>query len=183
MGLSRPRKSCLMWSFMSCVVVQMHTGNVAILTCEFLDILWLRRFLNVESPQCYKIIPLFRRSGCSWSWSSNNSVETVSIGRVLNSEKDEDVPSSLSPVFSFWLPTFLTSTSSLIRRGSNMFRVSMILVRAGFLLRFVFPLLPHDLSTWTQHSLDLGWLFSTPLFSCITMVNASLRESLSCSVQ
>ena len=52
------RKSGLIRSVMSCVV---HPGNVAILTCKFLDILWLWRYFSEEYPA---MIIFFRRLGC-----------------------------------------------------------------------------------------------------------------------
>ena len=89
----------------------------------------------------------------------------------------------LSSLFAVRLSSFLTSTcTSLIRRrGSKLFRVSVILGRTDLWLRSRFPFLPRFSSTWAQHSLDFGSLFSTSLFSCVMMVNASLRESFSCS--
>lgn len=112
---------------------------------------------------------------------SDNSVETVLIAfHILTTEEDEYTPWPWSPLFTFRLITFLTSSSSLIWRGPKLFRV-LVMVSTGFWLHFGFPLLTRDLSTWTQHSLVLGWLFSIPLFSCIIMVSASLRESFSCS--
>ena len=79
------RKTDLIWSFMSCVV---HPGNVAILTFEFLDILWLWRYLSEVTPAK---ITFFRQLGCAWSWSFvSDSVETGCIVlHVLRCEKDD----------------------------------------------------------------------------------------------
>ena len=136
------RKSGLIRSFMSCVV---HPRNVAILTSKFLDFLWLRRYFSVESPA---MIIFFRQLGCGWSWSFvTDLVKTGCIVlRVLRCEKDYDegVCLSLSPLFAFWLTTFLTSNSTLFRSGSKLFRVSVELAGTVFWLRFACPYLPRD---------------------------------------
>ena len=105
-------KSGLIRYVMSSVV---HPGNVAILNRKFLDILWLWRYFSVESPV---MIIFFRQLGCGWSWSFGiDSVETDCMDlRVPRCEKDDEgVFWSLSPLFAFWLATFLTSNSSLFR--------------------------------------------------------------------
>ena len=79
------------------------------------------------------------------------------------------------------LITHIHFSSVIRRRGSKLFRVSVISGRTAFWLRSRFPFFPRFSSIWTQQSLDFGSLFSASLFSCIMMVNASIRDSFPCS--
>ena len=119
------RRSGLIWSFMSCVV---HPRKVAILTCEFWDILWPCRYLRVESPT---IITFFRRLGCKWlCW----FVElTEPVFRDLISEDDENVLCPWTSLFNSRLFAFLW-ICSWSRRGSNLFVLWITLAGIGFWL-------------------------------------------------
>ena len=173
------RKSGFIKSCMSSVI---QPGKEDTLTLEFLDILWPWRCLRTESPV---IITFFWRLGCICSRFVVDSVDTdwLVLCVVTSVGRHEGLLNLLLSLFAVGLSSFLTSTcASLIRRrGSKLFRVSVILERTDFWQRSAFPFSPRVSSTWTQHSLDFGCLLSTSLFSCIMMVDASLRESFSCS--
>ena len=153
------RSSGLIWSFMSCVV---HPGKVPILTCEFFDILWLCRYLRVESPA---IITFFWRLGCEWSSWFDELIK--SVFRVLISEDDGDVLCPVTALFPFWLLTFLSIWSS-TWRGSNPLLVWIILAGIVFWLCFAFVLLGCGFAT-DQRSFDCSWLFSTSLYYSIAL--------------
>ena len=132
-----------LWSFMSYVV---HPGKVAILTCEFLDTLWLCRYIRVESPA---IITFFWRLGCEWSCWFDELIK--SVFRVLT-EDDEDVLCPMTTLFPFWFLPFLSIWSS-TRRGSNLLQVWIMLAGIVFWLCFAFEFLWWGFST-DQRSLS-----------------------------